>query len=65
MSNVCVFYNVAFKSLVIERREWVIRLLKVISLAHSLSSFVLFLYALFTELALCFLLDFVRLVLVL
>ena len=65
MRNVCVFYNIAFKSLVIQRREWVARLLEVIRLAHSLSSFVLFLDALLTELALCFLLNFMRLVLVL
>ena len=65
MRNLCVFYNIAFKALIIQRREWVARLLKVIRLAHSLSSFVLFLDALFTELALCFLLNFMRLVLVL
>ena len=63
--NVCVFYDVAFESLVVERREWVVRLLKVVGLAHSLGRFVLFLDALLTKLALRLLLNLMRLVLVL
>ena len=65
MRNISVFYYVAFKSLVIQGREWVASLLEVIRLAHSLRSFVLFLDALLPKLALRLLLNLMRLVLVL